>query len=149
VLTLTAHEAVQALEGRSSVDPNVIGGNSHYAMYFEGEKKWTSVSDGGGHVTMSEITDPARIAELNDAREVRLERQQKATQFHADDTFRTITRSPLTASVDDLPDPASPRPGWPISARAMPSTVCCSRSGRAWRFWMRRQGARMMKAASA
>jgi len=32
VLTLTAHEAVQALEGRSSVDPNVIGGNSHYAM---------------------------------------------------------------------------------------------------------------------
>jgi len=105
VLTLTAHEAVQALEGRSSVDPNVIGGNSHYAMYFEGEKKWTNVSAGGGHVTMSEITDPARIAELNDAREVRLERQQKATQFHADDTFRTITRSPLTASVDDLPDP--------------------------------------------
>ncbi len=105
VLTLTAHEAVQALEGRSSVDPNVIGGNSHYAMYFEGEKKWTSVSAGGGHVTMSEITDPARIAELNDAREVRLERQQKATQFHPDDTFRTITRSPFTASVDDLPDP--------------------------------------------
>jgi len=105
VLTLTAHEAVQALEGRSSVDPNVIGGNSHYAMYFEGEKTWTSVSAGGGHVTMSGITDPARIAELNDAREVRLERQQKATQFHPEDTFRTITRSPLTASVDDLQDP--------------------------------------------
>ncbi|MGE6333432.1 XVIPCD domain-containing protein [Stenotrophomonas sp. NPDC077659] len=104
VLTLTAHEAVQALEGRSSVDPNVIGGNSHYAMYFEGEKKWASVSAGGGHVTMSGITGPARIAELNDAREVRLERQHKATQFHSDDTFRTITPSPKTASINDRPD---------------------------------------------
>jgi len=105
VLTLTAHEAAQALEGRSSVDPNVIGGNSHYALYFEGEGKWVQFSSGGGHSNSREITDPARIAELNDAREVRLERQQKATQFHPEDTFRTITRSPLTASVDDLQDP--------------------------------------------
>lgn len=103
---LSVLEATQALEGRSAVDPNVIGGNSYYAMYFEADRKWASVSAGGGHMSLREITDPARIAELNDAREVRLERQEKRTQFHPDDPYRTITRSPLTAAVDAVPDPA-------------------------------------------
>jgi len=102
--TLTFHEVTQALDGRSSVDPNVIGGLSSYALYFEKDGKWASVTSGGGHSSLREITDPARIAELNDAREVRLERQQKATQFHPEDPYRTITRSPLTASVDGMPD---------------------------------------------
>ncbi|WP_434988619.1 Smlt3024 family type IV secretion system effector [Xanthomonas melonis] len=97
-------EAIQMLEGRSAVDPNVIGSNSFYAMYFEQERKWVNVSAGGGHLSMREETRPARIAELDDARAVRLERQQKATQFHEDDPYRTITRSPFTASVDGLPD---------------------------------------------
>lgn len=103
---LSVLEATQALEGRSAVDPNVIGGNSYYAMYFAADRKWASVTAGGGHISMREITDPARIAELNDAREVRLERQEKRTQFHPDDPYRTITRSPLTAAVDDVPDPS-------------------------------------------
>ncbi|HHA2974373.1 Smlt3024 family type IV secretion system effector [Stenotrophomonas geniculata] len=103
---LSVLEATQTLEGRSAVDPNVIGGNSYYAMYFEADRKWASVSAGGGHMSLREITDPARIAELNDAREVRLERQEKLTQFHPDDPYRTITRSPLTAAVDDVPDPS-------------------------------------------
>lgn len=103
--TLTGHEIGQALEGRASVDPNVIGGLSSYALYFPGEGKWASVTSGGGHSSLREINDPARIAELNDAREVRLERQQKATQFHPEDPYRTITRSPVTASVEGLPDP--------------------------------------------
>lgn len=102
--TLTAHEIGQAFGGRSSVDPNVIGGLNAYALYFPADGKWASVSSGGGHSSLREITDPARIAELDDARDVRLERQQKATRFHPDDPFRTITRSPLTASLDDLPD---------------------------------------------
>lgn len=97
---LGATEATQLLEGRSATNPNVIGGNSYYAMYFEAERKWANVSTGGGHVSMREETNPSRIAELNDAREVRLERQQKATQFHEDDPYRTITRSPFTASID-------------------------------------------------
>ncbi|WP_330462324.1 XVIPCD domain-containing protein [Xanthomonas nasturtii] len=97
-------EAIQMLEGRSAVDPNVIGSNSFYAMYFEEEQKWMNVSTGGGHPSMREETNPGRIAELNDAREVRLERQQKATQFHADDPHRAITRSPFTASVDGVSD---------------------------------------------
>ena len=100
---LGATEAAQFLEGRSATNPNVIGGNSYYAMYFEGERKWANVSTGGGHLSMREETNPARIAELNDARDVRLERQQKATQFHEDDPYRTITRSPMTASLDGVP----------------------------------------------
>ncbi|WP_181108841.1 Smlt3024 family type IV secretion system effector [Xanthomonas arboricola] len=101
-------EAIQMLEGRSAVDPNVIGSNSFYAMYFEKEQKWVNVSAGGGHLSMREETNPGRIAELDDARAVRLERQQKATQFHEDDPYRSITRSPLTASVDGLPDRMQP-----------------------------------------
>jgi hypothetical protein len=98
-------EAIQMLEGRSAVDPNVIGSNSFYAMYFEKEQKWVNVSAGGGHLSMREETNAGRIAELDDARAARLERQQKATQFHEDDPYRSITRNPFTASADGLPDP--------------------------------------------
>lgn len=105
---LGATEATQLLEGRATTNPNVIGGNSYYAMYFEGERKWVNVSTGGGHVSMREETNPNRIADLNDAREVRLERQQKATQFHPDDPYRTITPSPFTASLEGTP--GAPRP---------------------------------------
>lgn len=100
---LGATEAIQALEGRASVDPNVIGGKSFYAMYFEAEKKWVGVSTGGGHLSLREINDPTRISELDDARAVRLERQHKATQFLPEDPYRSITRSPLTASVEGVP----------------------------------------------
>lgn len=101
--TLTALEANTMLQSRAAVDPNVIGSNSHYAMYFERDQKWANISTVGGHVSMREETNPARIAELNDTREVRLERQQKATQFHPDDPYRTITPSPFTASLDGNP----------------------------------------------
>ncbi|MEE7546283.1 hemolysin [Xanthomonas sp. Kuri4-1] len=101
-------EAIQMLEGRSAVDPNVIGSNSFYAMYFEKEQKWVNVSAGGGHPSLREETNPGRIAELDDARAVRLERQQKATQFHDGDPHRTITRSPVTASAEDAPDTNRP-----------------------------------------
>ncbi|WP_181108839.1 Smlt3024 family type IV secretion system effector [Xanthomonas arboricola] len=97
-------EAIQMLEGRSAVDPNVIGSNSFYAMYFEKEQKWVNVSAGGGHLSMREETNPGRIAELDDARAVRLERQQKATQFHENDPHHSITRSPFTASADGMPE---------------------------------------------
>ena len=102
---LSVLEATQALEGRSAVDPNVIGGNSYYAMYFEADRKWASVSAGGGHMSMREITDLARIAELNDARGSS-GTAGKANPVPPDDPYRTITRSPLTAAVDDVPDPA-------------------------------------------
>ena len=105
---LTAIETVQIMEGRSSTDPNVIGGNSFYSLYFPKEDKWANVSAGGGHVSFLEEKNPARIAELNDARSVRMERQQKATEFHEDDSFRTLTPSPKTVFNDALPDRNSP-----------------------------------------
>jgi hypothetical protein len=101
-------EGTQLLEGRASVDPNVIGGNSFYSMYFEAENKWANVSTGGGRVSFREETNPTRIAELNDARAVRLERQEKATQFHEDDPYRSITRSPRTAALDTPVDTTQP-----------------------------------------
>ncbi|MGX0954897.1 hypothetical protein AB7M18_001025 [Pseudomonas viridiflava] len=100
---LGAKEFAQAVEGRPSLDPNVIGGRSSYAMYFERDQKWAKISGSGDHVYVQEETNPARIAELNDARQVRLERQQKAAQFHKDDPYRSITRSPFTASIDGMP----------------------------------------------
>lgn len=101
---LSVLEGAALLGARASVDPNVIGGNNAYSMYFEGDKKWLNVSMGGGHVSSREETNPDRIAELNDARKVRLERQEKAIQFHEDDPYRTITPSPKTVSIDGMPD---------------------------------------------
>lgn len=98
-------EEMAVAGGRPNVDPNVSGSMTAYAMYFEADRKWVQHTSGGGYSNAMQITDPTRIAELNDAREVRLERQHKATQFHPDDTFRTITPSPKTASINDLPDP--------------------------------------------
>ena len=105
---LTVIELAQLTEGRANTDPNVIGGNSFYSMYFPNEDKWANVSTRGGVGTFQEVTNPARIAELNDARSVRLERQEKSTQFHADDHFRTVTPSPKTLVMDELPGRGSP-----------------------------------------
>lgn len=105
---LTALEGAAFLESRASVDPNVIGGKSYYAMFNEKDQKWFNVSVAGGHFSMREEHNPARISELNDTRSMRLEREQKATQFHPDDPYRTITPSPFTASLDGTP--GAPRP---------------------------------------
>lgn len=101
---LTVMEGAALAESRSSVSPNVIGSNSFYSMYFEKDEKWLNVSVGGGHVSSREETNPERITELNDARKVRLERHEKASQFHEDDPYRNITPSPKTVSIDGMPD---------------------------------------------
>lgn len=96
------------MEGRASTDPNVIGGNSFYSMYFPAEDRWGNVSTGGGRTSFREETNPVRLAELNDTRAVRLERQQKATEFHPEDTFRTLTPSPKTVFNNVAPDRDAP-----------------------------------------
>jgi hypothetical protein len=61
------------------------------------------------------VTDPAAIERLNEARDVRLERQQLRTQFHPDDPNqqRPIKASPFLLSdagpANDPRDPAHPR----------------------------------------
>lgn len=100
---LGGHE-FQAVGELSAVSPNAIGRHDDFSLYFEQDNKWVHFRSVDGLLIKRDVTEPERIAELNDAREVRLERQEKATQFHPEDPYRTITRSPLTASVDGLPD---------------------------------------------
>lgn len=100
---LGGHE-FQAVGELSAVSPNAIGRHDDFSLYFEQDNKWVHFRSLDGLLIKRDVTEPERIAELNDAREVRLERQQKATQFHPEDPYRTITRSPLTASADGLPD---------------------------------------------
>lgn len=100
---LGGHE-FQAVGELSAVSPDAIGRHDDFSLHFERDNKWVHFRSVDGLLIKRDVTEPERIAELNDAREVRLERQQKATQFHPEDPYRTITRSPLTASVDGLPD---------------------------------------------
>ncbi len=100
---LGGHE-FQAVGELSAVSPNAIGRHDDFSLYFERDNKWVHFRSVDGLLIKRDVTEPERTAELNDAREVRLERQQKATQFHPEDPYRTITRSPLTASVDGVPD---------------------------------------------
>src|SRR3546814_13427291 len=84
---------------------------------------------------MRRVTDPERIAELDDARAVRLERQEKAAQFHPLDPARErgISESPWTladagspsrdtpAAMSDPKHPAHPaHPLYPRSRRPVP-----------------------------
>ncbi len=103
LVKLGVMELGQLTDSRNTVDPNVIGSHTKYSRYFEETGTWVNYRTGGRDVFHEQEKDPARIAELNDARAVRLERQEKSTQFHAEDNFRTITPSPKTASVDNAP----------------------------------------------
>jgi len=91
----------------SAINPDLIGTTAlyHYRNVTSGE--WYMSGSAMG-VWPMRVSDPARIAELEDIREVRLERQEKATQFHADDPYRELAKSPRTAAVD--PNEASAAP---------------------------------------
>ncbi len=102
---LSALEASAILANRATVDPNVIGSKSVFHIYDGKEQKWYAASIGAGNVALLEEKNPARIDSLNDTRELRLERQEKAGAFHPDDPYRDITRSPRTVSVDGPDQP--------------------------------------------
>src|SRR3546814_19806439 len=61
---------------------------------------------------MRRVTDPERIAELDDARAVRLERPEKAAQFHPLDPARDrgISESPWTLADAGSPSRDKPAP---------------------------------------
>lgn len=102
LVKLGVMELGQLTDSRNSVDPNVIGSHNKFSRYFEETGTWVNYRTGGRDVFHEQEKDPARIAELNDARAVRLERLEKSTKFHPEDTFRTITPSPKTVSIDDV-----------------------------------------------
>jgi hypothetical protein len=103
----------EASVSRSSTDPNVIGATSVYYMYSRRDGDWSLVSASGmGGTHVSEVTDPRKLAELNDARAVRLERQGMRDDFHPADPNRNreIMRSPWTlAENEQPPSPGDPR----------------------------------------
>ncbi|MFL0350126.1 XVIPCD domain-containing protein [Stenotrophomonas lactitubi] len=108
--TLTSLE-IQSMGARSSVDPNVIGTQLKFHYFQADRQQWYQVDAPTSPLprlspVVQEETNPAKIAELNAAREVRLERQAKATAFHPDDHYRDIARSPLTAGIT----PENPHP---------------------------------------
>src|SRR3546814_7541846 len=78
-----------ASQDRPDTDPDVIGAAGFYYLYDRNALEWSSVASGGvAGPVMRRVTDPERIAELDDARAVRLERQEKAAQFHPLDPAR-------------------------------------------------------------
>ena len=110
---LTAATAVAATV-RPNIDPNVIGDAYSYYMYFDKDKAWASVSSmAGGRI--QQVTDPKKISELDDARAVRMERQQKSHEFHPLDTNHEIRKSPFTI--------ADAGPAQPIDTRMASQTA--------------------------
>ena len=101
-----------ASQDRSNVDPNTIGASSFYYQFSARDRTWSMVTDGGmgGSPLIRKVSDPDTLRGLNDTRELRLERQEKATQFHSQDPYREIKRSPRTLTQQDFPlDPAQPQ----------------------------------------
>ncbi|MFC3716327.1 XVIPCD domain-containing protein [Luteimonas soli] len=102
-----AGASAMASQDRPATDPDVIGAAGFYHLYDRNAREWSTVSGGGiGGPVIRRVTDPERIAELDDARAVRLERQEKARQFHPLDPARErgISESPWTLA--DAGDPS-------------------------------------------
>jgi hypothetical protein len=124
---LTGASALAAVD-RARTDPDVIGARDFYYAYDRRTGQWSSVTAGGefGPHTRT-VTDPAKIAELNDARAVRLESWAQRDDFHPADPnrHRPIARSRFTlAEAGDGQDDAArladsrsgPQPSTTLSA---------------------------------
>lgn len=111
-LELTATRAAAAAGSHPQTDPNTIGGPPLSYHYNERDRSWASISSGGmgGMPYISEVRDPARRAELDDARAVRLHRQDLRDNFHEADPNRDrpIARSPRTLAENAQPEPSIP-----------------------------------------
>ncbi|CAD0359115.1 hypothetical protein LYZ86_04510 [Xanthomonas hortorum pv. cynarae] len=96
--------ATQALP---NTDPDRIGAVSSYALYDARSKQWTQVTSTGEMPTSQPIRDPTQLQELNDTRQLRLDRQELRREFHPDDPYRNlpIVRSPYLLS-DNTPSNA-------------------------------------------
>ena len=89
-----------AIYDRPNTDPNVVGSVLHFHAYDENATKWYRMDTTDPYSVQREERDPGKLAELNDIRALRLERQAKATQFHAEDPNTSIMASPKTAALD-------------------------------------------------
>ncbi len=99
VAKLGVYEVSMAHQSLNTQDPNVIGIRSSYHVYNEKAGTWHHHTEGGLPI----LERNARVLEgLNDSREVRLERQLKATQYHADDSYRQRIETPKVV-LNDAP----------------------------------------------
>src|SRR3546814_9907230 len=88
-----------ASQDRPVTDPDVIGATGFYYLYDRNAREWSSVASGGvAGPVMRRVTDPERIAELDDARAVRLERPEKAAQFHRSEEHTSELQSLMRSS---------------------------------------------------
>lgn len=108
VAKLGVYEMAMFKEAMPTTDPNVIGIQSSHHTYDEKSGAWYINVEGS--VPIRE-RNACMIDRLNDTRELRLEQQQRATQFHPDDTYRRLIESPKVVSNDLL------RPGEETPAR--------------------------------
>lgn len=93
-----------ATQSLPNTDPNVIGAVNFHHVYSQKSHGWSTVSGGGmDPPVFSAVRDPAVIAELNDARAVRLQRLGMRDDFHPDDPNRNreIMRSPWTLADNE------------------------------------------------
>lgn len=116
---LAAATAV-ASQDRSHADPDVIGGLHFYYVYDHREREWSSVTASPLGPAISRVTDPRTVAELDDARAVRLERQAKSGDFHSLDPHREIAKSPRSladAGSSLAPETQAASLGNPVASR--------------------------------
>jgi len=114
IAKLTAAEAV-ASHTLPADNPNRIGSVDISYDYSPKDKSWTQINLApaamGGMPDIRTVTAPHLLQELNDARAVRMERLDKAKQFHPDDANkdRPIAKSPITVAESDHHQTRTPR----------------------------------------
>lgn len=94
---LAGYEMVMFDQALSTNEPNIIGIRSDYHLYHQKEGTWHRHVEGSIPV---QERDPRVLEQLNDTRDLRLERDHKATQFHQDDPHRQRLETPKVVSSD-------------------------------------------------
>ncbi|WP_115559370.1 XVIPCD domain-containing protein [Xanthomonas dyei] len=89
--------ATQALP---NTDPDRIGAENFHAVYDRRSGEWTNVPSVGDQTSYQPIHDAKQLRDLNETRQLRLERQELRGNFHPDDPYRhlPIVRSPYLLS---------------------------------------------------
>ncbi|MGV8961213.1 MAG: XVIPCD domain-containing protein [Stenotrophomonas sp.] len=97
IATLGGYELAMAHQALPTRDPNVIGVRGAFHAYDEKAGTWHFHPEGG--IPMRE-RNPRILEQLNDTRELRLERNQKAIEFHQDDPYRRRIETPKVVLND-------------------------------------------------
>ncbi|MGO4703238.1 hypothetical protein [Dyella sp. 2RAB6] len=93
-----------AISAAPQVDPNRIHRGADRYAFDPHSKEWL-------HEVAGPVSDPKERAELDAARQVRLEREQKAHEIHPADRFRDLASSPFALAGREPAAPAVHEPG--------------------------------------